>query len=109
MQASGVLKPVNHVTTLDPQFVTAEKKKMQRQSKIRISLVPTNHNKAITREPFYYKTPDDIFHNLSWAEVFTIVNFSKGYQYVQLEDKVQAISKMLQPPTWRNSSAFYDF
>ena len=46
--------------------------------KLRICLDPTNINKAIVREPYHFKTPEDIVHLLA--------NCKKGYWHQQLDE-----------------------
>ena len=53
---------------------------------IRTCVDPTNSNKAIACEPFYNRTPDDIHHRLSIAEVLTKVYFTKDYWYIELDN-----------------------
>ena len=59
--------------------VLVESKDNQGQLKLRISLDPTNLNKAVTREPYHFCTPEDIFHMLADACVLTVCNSKKGY------------------------------
>ena len=43
-------------------------------------------NQTIGREPFYYKTPDDILHKLLQAKMFTIVDYSEEYYHIKLDE-----------------------
>ena len=54
--------------------------------KLRICLDPTNLNKAIMREPYHFKTPNDIAHLLADACIMTVFDCKKGYWYHQLDE-----------------------
>ena len=45
-------------------FVLVESKDRLENLKLRICLDPTNLNKVIVHEPYYFKTPEDIAHHL---------------------------------------------
>ena len=62
MLQAGVLKPVKEATPWLNSFVLIESKAKSRNHKLRICLDPTNLNKAIIREPYHFKTPEDIAH-----------------------------------------------
>ena len=55
--------------------------------KLRICLDPTNLNKAITREPYCFQTPEDIAHKLAGATVITVLYCSKGYWHQPLDEE----------------------
>ena len=61
----GVLKPVHEVTQWINSFVLVEGKDKIGNLKLRICLDPTNLNKVIVREPYHFKTPEDIAHLLA--------------------------------------------
>ena len=55
----GVLKPVTEATPWINSFVLAELKDKSGNLKLRIFLDLTNLNKAIIREPYHFKTPEE--------------------------------------------------
>ena len=79
MLQAGVLKPVKQATPWMNSFVLAEGKDKLGNLKLRISLDPTNLNKAIVHEPYHFKTPKDIAHHLAQACVITVCDCRKGY------------------------------
>ena len=62
-----VLKPLQEATPWIDSFVLVEGKDKSGNLKFRICLDPTNLNKAIMREPYYFKTPEDIAHLIANA------------------------------------------
>ena len=70
---------------MDKQLCNCQQKHLDKHGKpqLCICLALSNLNQAIAREPFYHKTPD-IFHKLSQAKMFTIVDSSKGYYHIEL-------------------------
>ena len=58
---------------------------MQGKPKLRIWLDPTNLNKAIIREPYHFKTPEDISHLLANSTVMTVLDCKKGYWHQELD------------------------
>ena len=56
----GVLKPVQEDTQLINSFVLVEGSDKSGNLKLRMCLNPTNLNKAIVRELYYFKTSEDI-------------------------------------------------
>ena len=56
MLQAGVLKAVHQVTPWINSFVLVEEKDKLGKFKLRISLDPTNLNKAIVHEPYHFKT-----------------------------------------------------
>ena len=65
MLEAGVLKPVHKATPWINSFVLVESKDKLGNLKLRICLDPTNLNKAIVREPYHFRTPEDIAHLLA--------------------------------------------
>ena len=57
MLQTSVLKPVMEATPWINSFVLVESKDKAGNHRLRISLDPTNLNKAIIRETFHFKTP----------------------------------------------------
>ena len=65
MLQAGVLAPVNEATPWMNSFVLVESKDKLGNLKLCICLDSTNLNKAITREPYHFRTPEDIAHLLA--------------------------------------------
>ena len=79
----GVIKPVTEATPWISSFVIVESKKdtpkqktndPHPKSKLRVCLDLSNLNKATTREPYYYRTIEDVIPELSNAKYFTIID-----------------------------------
>ena len=64
-----------------------ESKDKSRNLKLRICLDPTNLNKAIIREPYHFKTPEDIAHLFAGACTMTVLDCHKGYWNQQLDEQ----------------------
>ena len=54
--------------------------------KLWIYLDPTNLNKAIMREPYHFKTLEDIAHLIADACIMTVCDCKKGYWHQQLDE-----------------------
>ena len=54
--------------------------------KLCICLDLTNLNKAITRELYHFRTPEDIAHLLADACIMTVCDCKKGYWHQQLDE-----------------------
>ena len=70
----GVLKPVHEATPWINSFVLVEGKNKLRNLKLRICFDLTNLNKAIVREPYHFKTLEDIAHLLADACIMSVCN-----------------------------------
>ena len=62
MLQARVLAPVNEATPWINSFVLVERKDKLGNLKLCICLDPTNLNKAITKEPYHFQTPEYIAH-----------------------------------------------
>ena len=82
----GVLKPVHEATPWINSFVLAERKDRSGNLKLRICLDPTNLNEVIVREPYHFKTPEDIVHLLVVACIMSVCDCKKGYWHQQLDE-----------------------
>ena len=71
---------------MDQQFCSCRKKGNHRQVKLRICLDPTNLNKAVTRELYHFRTPEDISHMLADACILTLCDCKKGYWHQTLDE-----------------------
>ena len=78
MLQAGVLKPVHEATPWINSFVLVESKDKSSNLKVCICLDPTNLNKAITREPYHFRMPEDIAHLLADACIMTVWDCKKG-------------------------------
>ena len=87
MLKAGVLKPVQEATPWINSFVLVEGTDQHGQHKLCICLDPTNLNKAIVREPYHFKTPEDIAHLLADATILTVLDCKKGYWHQQLDEE----------------------
>ena len=67
-------------------FVLVEGTDKQGKPKLCICLDPTNINKAIIREPYPFKTPEDISHLLANSTMITILDCRKGYWHQELDE-----------------------
>ena len=86
MLKGGVLKPVHEATPWINSFALVKGTDVQGKPKLQICLDPTNLNKAIIREPYHFKTPEDISHLLADSTVMTVLNCKKGYWHQELDE-----------------------
>ena len=86
MLRAGVLKPVHEATPWINSFVLVEWKDKIGNLKLRICLNPTNLNKVIVREPYYFKTLEDIAHLLAGACIMSVCNCKKDYWHQELDE-----------------------
>ena len=84
---AGVLKPVTEATPWINIFMLVESKDKSGNLKLRISLDSTNLNKTIIREPYHFKTPEDIAHLIAGACTMTVLDCHKGYWHQQLVEQ----------------------
>ena len=66
-------------------FVLVESKDKLDKLKLCICLDPTNLEKVITREPYHFRTPEDIAHLLVDACIMTVCDCKKGYWHQKLD------------------------
>ena len=86
MLKAGVLKSVHEATPCVNSFVLVEGKDKLENWKLKICLDPTNLNKVIVREPYHFKTPEDIAHLLADACNMSVCNCKKGYWNQDLDE-----------------------
>ena len=86
MLQEEVLAPVNEATPWINSFVLFESKDKLGNLKLCICLDPTNLNKVITREPYHFRTPEDIAHLLADACILTVCSCKKGYWHQKLDE-----------------------
>ena len=77
--------PVHKATPWINSFVLAENKDKLGNLKLCICLDLTNLNKVITREPYHFRTPEDIAHLLADACIMTVCDCKKGYWHQKLD------------------------
>ena len=85
MLKAGVLKPVHEAIQWINSFVLVEGKDKAGNLKLRTCLDPTNLNKAIVREPYHFKTLEDIAHLLPGTFIMSVCDCKKGYWHQQLD------------------------
>ena len=85
MLKAGILKLVQEATPWINSFVLLEGTDKWGKPKLCICLDPTNLNKAIIREPYHFKTPEDISHLLA-NSVMTVLDCKKGYWHQWLDE-----------------------
>ena len=73
-----VLRPVHGAIPWINSFVLIEGKNKLDNVKLRICLDPTNLNKVIVREPYHFKTPEDIAHLLADACIMSMFDCKKA-------------------------------
>ena len=86
MLQAGVLAPVHEAMPWINSFVLVESKDKLGNPKLHICLDLTNLNKVITREPYHFRTPEDIAHLLADACVMTVCDYKKGYWHQKLDE-----------------------
>ena len=86
MLQAGVLVPVHETTPWINSFMLVETRDKLENLKLCICLDPTNFNKAIIREPYHFRMPEDIAHLLADACVMTVCNCKKGYWHQKLDE-----------------------
>ena len=86
MLQAGVLVPVHEATPWFNSFAVVESREKLGNLKPCICLDPTNLNKAIVREPYNFKMPEDIAHLLAEACVMTVCKCKKGYWHQKLDE-----------------------
>ena len=75
----GILKPAHEATPWINSFVFVKEKDKLGNLILRICLDPTNLNKVIVREPYHFKTPEDISHFLADACIMSVCDCKEGY------------------------------
>ena len=86
MLQAGVIVLVHEATPWINSFMLVESRDKLRNLKLCICLDPTNLNKAIVREPYYFRMPEDIAHLLAEACVMTVCNCKKVYWHQKLDE-----------------------
>ena len=92
MLKAGVLKPVHEANPWINNFVLVEGKDNLGNLKLRICFDPTNLNKAIVREPYHFKTSEDIAHLPVDTCIMSVCNCKKGYWQQQLDEALSFLT-----------------
>ena len=73
---------------MDQQLFHSQQKQCDKHDKPKmcICMDTSNLDQTIDREPFCYMTTDAVFHKVSQAKFFTIVNISKRYYHIDLDE-----------------------
>ena len=71
---------------MDQEFVLVEGTDKLGNLKLRICLDPTNLNKVIVKEPYHFKTLEDIAHLLADACIMSVCECKKGYWHQELDE-----------------------
>ena len=95
MLQAGLLAPVNEATPWINSFVLVENKDKLGNILLCICLDPTNLNKAITREPYNFRTHVDIAHLLADACIMTVCNCKKGYSHQKLDEALSFLTAFM--------------
>ena len=86
MLQAGVLVPVQEATPWINSFRLVDTRDKLRSLKLHICFDQTNLNKAIVREPYHFRMPEDIANLLAEACVMTVCNCKKGYWHQKLDE-----------------------
>ena len=86
MLQAGVHAPVYEATPWINSFLLVESKDKLGKLKLCICFDPTNLNKVITREPYHFRTPENIAHLLADASIMTVCDCKQGYWHQKLDD-----------------------
>ena len=77
MLKAGIIKPVQEATPWINSFMFVEGKDKLGNLKLWICLDPTNLNKAVVREPYHFKTPEEIVHLIANSCIMMVCDCKK--------------------------------
>ena len=86
MLQAGVIRPVTEATLWINSFILVEGKDKSGNLKLCICLDPMNLNKAVIREPYHFKTPEDITHLIANSCIMTVCDCKKCYWHQELDE-----------------------
>ena len=86
MLKAGILNPVHEATPWINSFVLVKGKDKLGGLKLCICLDLTNLYKAIIREPYHFKTLEDIAHLIAESCIMTMCDCKKGYWHQELDE-----------------------
>ena len=79
MLKAGIIKPYQEATPLINSFMPVEGKDKLGNLKLCTCLNPTNLNKAIVREPYHFKSPEDNTTLIAYSCIMAVCDCKKGY------------------------------
>ena len=82
----GVLRPGNEATPWINSFVLVESIDKSGNLKLYICLDCTNLSKAIIKETYHFKMPEDIAHLIAESCIMTVCDCWKGYLHQELDE-----------------------
>ena len=77
----GIIKPVQEATPWINSFMLVKGKDKLGNLKLPICLDPTDLNKAIVREPYHFKLPEDITYLIADSCVMKVCDCKQGYKH----------------------------
>ena len=86
MFKTGIIKHVHEATPWINSFVPIEGRDQSGNLKLHICLDPTNLIKAVIRELYHFKTPEDITHLIANSCVMMVCDCKKVYWYQELDE-----------------------
>ena len=86
MLKAGIIKPVLEVTPWINGFMLVEGKDKLGNLKLCICLDPTNLNKGVVREPYHFKTLEDIAQLIADSCILMICDCKKDYCHQELDE-----------------------
>ena len=86
MLKAGIIKPVHEAIPWINSFVLVKGKENLGNLKLHICLDPTNLNKSVVREPYYFKTPEDITHLIADSCAMMACDCMTGYWHQVLDE-----------------------
>ena len=86
MLKAGIVKPVHKATPWMKSFMLVEDKDRLGNLKLCICLNPTNLNKALVRELYHLKNPEDIANLIANSCVMMVCDYKKGYWHQKLDE-----------------------
>ena len=86
MLKAGIIKPVHEAPLWINSFMLFEGKDKLGSLKLCICLDPTNLSKAVIRELYHFKMPEDITHLIADSCVMMVCNCKKGYWHQELDE-----------------------
>ena len=86
MLKAGITQPVHEATAWINRFMLIGGKDKLGNLKLCICLDPTNMNKAVIRQPYHLKAPEDITHLIANSCVMMVCDCKKGYWHQELDE-----------------------
>ena len=86
MSKAGIIKPIHEATPWINSFILIKGKDKLGNLKLHISLDLTNLNKAVIRELYHFKTPEDTAHLIADSCVMMVCDCKKGYWHQEIDE-----------------------